>query len=515
MNMSRTRRILSGVVLGYANQGLLVLAGLFLTPFLIKRIGQQDYGLWLLGAQIVSYLALIDLGIVALLPREIAYAIGRAGGVDNAADLPVITGQTLKLTLWQTPFVLLTGLILWRTTSDKWPSLYVPLGIILFCYVLLFPLRIFPSLLQGLQDLSFIGKLQSTVFLAATAVTICSVLAGGGLKALAISWIFSQSAITIACIFRLQRRFTHALPKRLPRLPWSVVRTHLTNGIWASIYQTAVMLVYAADVFIIGKILGPAALVAYSCSGKLISVLSNQPQMLMQMAGPALSEMRMSESPARLYHVCIALTQAMLILSGGVGCVVLMVNQGFIGWWVGSPLYGGFLLNILLLAVMLLRHWNTTAVYSIFCFGYEKRITITMILDGLVTVALATALTRRLGPIGAPIGSIVGVCAVSLPLNLTMLARETDVTFVALLKPLYGWFWRFLLLTSCIGVIARIWAPGNFASLAVAAITVASLYTVFMLPIALRSAVGDYLRPRLSIVHAKLGSLLSPSGARS
>ena len=77
--MSRTRRFLGGVAFGYANQALVTLVGLWLTTFLLLRLGQDDYGLWLVGTRILGYLMLLDLGVVALLPREVAFATGRAG----------------------------------------------------------------------------------------------------------------------------------------------------------------------------------------------------------------------------------------------------------------------------------------------------------------------------------------------------------------------------------------------------------------------------------------------------
>jgi hypothetical protein len=70
--MSRTRRFVSRISFGYANQALLILAGLWLTPFFLDRIGQHDYGLCLVGTQVIAYLMLLDFGLVALLPRETA-----------------------------------------------------------------------------------------------------------------------------------------------------------------------------------------------------------------------------------------------------------------------------------------------------------------------------------------------------------------------------------------------------------------------------------------------------------
>src|SRR5258708_27145169 len=82
--ISRSRRFVDGLVLGYAYQALVMVAGLWLTPFLLSHLGQHDYGLWLTALQMVTYLTLADFGMIALLPRTVAYSTGRSGGVENA-----------------------------------------------------------------------------------------------------------------------------------------------------------------------------------------------------------------------------------------------------------------------------------------------------------------------------------------------------------------------------------------------------------------------------------------------
>jgi len=47
--VSRTRRILGGATVGYLHQAVIILVGLWLTPFLLHRIGQHEYGLWLVA----------------------------------------------------------------------------------------------------------------------------------------------------------------------------------------------------------------------------------------------------------------------------------------------------------------------------------------------------------------------------------------------------------------------------------------------------------------------------------
>jgi O-antigen/teichoic acid export membrane protein len=508
--MSRTRRFLGGVSLGYIYQALLMLAGLWLTPFLLSHIGQNDYGLWLVGTQIMFYLGLMDFGVVALLPRETAYSTGRASGINEAKDLPDIIGRTARLVLWQMPFVILLAVISWLTMPAEWEALNRPLGLVIFAFVLLFPLRVFPATLQGLQDLAFLGKVQICGWAFSTAVTAALILMGLGLHSLAIGWAINQAVSTLACWLRLRARFPNVLPARLPGLSWAAARSLLTRGSWISVAQVAQLLLSGTDILIIGKLLGPVAVVPYACTGKLISVLANQPQLLMQSAFPALSEMRMGESRQRMFQVCAALGQAMLIVSGGVVCVVLVVNRGFVGWWIGADQYAGSALTAVLLLSMMLRQWNTTWIYALLCFGHERRISLTNLLDGAVNVCASVVLIWALGLKGAPLGAVIGVCLVSLPGNLSAMARELEVPVANLIKMFWPWTWRFLMLVLATGSLGASWTPGTFIEIAAAASAAALAYCAVMLPMALGSSLGDYIRPRLAFMRMKLAGALRP-----
>jgi O-antigen/teichoic acid export membrane protein len=497
--MSRTRRFLAGVSFGYLNQALVMLTGLWLTPFLLHRLGQRDYGLWLVGTQIVAYLGLLDLGVVALLPRETAYASGRAQREPEAqGELPLLVGRTLRIVLWQMPLVLAAAVIAWWLMPEEWQPLRGPVGLLLIGFVIFFPLRTFAAVLQGLQDLSFLGRLSLISFLVGTAVTVSFAWRGFGLHALALGGLTQQSVGVVAAWWRLRKNFPEALPQSLPPVGWADLASAFSKGGWVSINQVAVMLVSGVDLLIIGKLLGPAAIVTYACTGKLISVMTNQPAMLMQVASPVLSEMRGSESRERLRQVSAALSQAMLMMSGGVVCLVLVINQGFVSAWVGGEQYGGTLLSLLLLTGMLLRHWNTTLVYSIFCFGFERRIAVTTLVDGLVTAVTIYSLVAWLGSIGAPLGGIIGVCAISLPGHLMVLAREHRVSVLVLVKPLLSWSLRFsVLIATSLGCVS-FWKIQGVGQLILAAALVGSCYGLAMLPLLRRDPLRGYLLPRWS-----------------
>lgn len=502
--MSRTNRFLSGIGFGYTSQILTTVVAFWLTPFLLRRIGQHDYGLWLIGAQLLAYLGLMDFGIVALLPRATAYATGRASGVREAKDLPEIIGQTIWIVLCQTPLVAVASYLLWLTIPAYWGHLRTPIGIVLVAFVLAFPLRIFFSVLQGLQDLAFLGKLNIGAWGVGIALTVLLIFAGKGLYALAVGWITTQFLTAGACFVRLRWEFPTVLPNRLPSWSWLSARSQVKQGFWISTSQVAQILSTGTDVLIIGMLLGPLAVVPYVCTAKLISMLANQPQMLMQTAFPGLSEMRTGASTQRLFAVCTMLSQAMLLISGAVVCIVLAVNHGFVRWWVGENQYGGFSLTILFVGAMLLGQLNSTWVYPLLSFGRERRISLTNIVNGLFTAGMSLVLIRLIGPRGGPLAAMLALLVVSLPSNFSAVARELKASPWSLLMVFWPWFWRFLIVL-CVAIVSdRLWVPTSFLPLTATTLGIGFLYVGLMLPVLSGIGLGSYIRPRLSGIREKL-----------
>lgn len=503
---SRSWRFLNGVVILYGYQGLLLITGLWLTPFFLHRIGQQDYGLWLVGTQLLAYLALADLGVVALLPQQTAYATGRSGGVENADGLPQLVGETTRLVLCQLPLVMVVAAALWFTVPAEWNRLRGPMIVVLLGYVAVFPLRIIPALLHGLQDLWFANVMQVLGWAISTGLTVLMVMRGWSLYALAIGWLISQTLLTPVLYYRLRTRFPQVMPRRLPPLAWDAVRSQLGRGGWVTVSQIAQALVSNTDMLIIGRVLGPAAVVPYAITGKLAGVLANQAQILMQTATPGLCELKTGGSRERLFTALAGLNHILMAFSGLVFCVVLLVNHWFVGWWVSAAQFGGLRLTVAILVNMLFMHWNTVAAYSVFCLGLQRRIALTNLATGLVTAGTCLALTGFLGVIGAPLGSLAGTCLVGLPLNLWIIARETDVSIVRLIRAMIGsWSWRFALLGSAAVLIAARWAPTGVAEAAGAAIGISAVYLLVMIPSAMRSPLGDYIRQLTSVLRMKYG----------
>src|SRR5580658_8754719 len=106
--MSRSRRFLSGAAFSYLYQACVAIVGIWLTPFYLRVLGAHDYGIWLVGLQVLSFLLLCDMGVIAVIPRDVAHANGREPSGGGPHWLPMFVPRPAKIVLPQT---ILMGLV--------------------------------------------------------------------------------------------------------------------------------------------------------------------------------------------------------------------------------------------------------------------------------------------------------------------------------------------------------------------------------------------------------------------
>jgi O-antigen/teichoic acid export membrane protein len=504
--MSRTRRILGAAGVGYVHQAAVILVGLWLTPFLLARIGQHDLGLWLVTGQLLGYLALMDLGVLAILPREVAFASGHTAGREHINSLVAYVRGIVR---WQVVGLAAICAGLWLLLPAAWAGLRWPLAWVLGAFVVAYPLRIPSAVLQGLQDLPYLAKAQMAGWAAGSAVTVLLVMFQWRLSALVAGWIVTLLVPAVAAVWRLRNTFSWIDRGTAPATGTS----YFSRSIWVSVGQVAQVFLSGSDVLLIGRLLGAAAVVPYSCTGKLVTVFTNHPQLLMHAAQPALTELRASGSRERLTAVARALTDGMLIMSGALVVIVVTANHFFVNWWVGPAQFGGLGLTVALAAMMLLRHWNVATIYTLFCFGYERQLSLTNLADGLVSLAATLWLVAHYGVIGAPLASILSAVLVSLPVNLRSVAREMDLSIARYVAPFFP------LMLSIAGVIAVGAASAwwfDTAHLTTAVLTASSvfvLYVAVVVPFVLSGPLRPYARTALSMLRPRLSRACSDRGA--
>lgn len=437
--MSRTGRISRALTLGYGYQAVVMVVGLWLTPFFLAHLGVADYGLWLVVGQVLGYLGLLDLGVTAILPREVAAASGSA---DRAERVPEVVRRASWLVWLQAPVAAVVAAAAWAGVGAARPELAGPLAVILTTYVLLFPLRVFGAVLAGLQDLAFAASIQSAGWVVTTVTSVGLVVAGAGLYALAAGWAAGQLTTAAAGWWRVRARFPEARP-RGGWPGWAGLRQFLGGSLWASVRTVAQLLLNGTELIVLGWALGPAAVVLYVCTTKLVAVVTNQPYLAVASALPAVAELRAGGDRDRLWRACRALGLGMMLVSGALALAVIAVTPAFVPRWVGPDQYAGPTLTLLAVLVMVARHWTYTMLQTIYALGYDRRLALVAMADGLTTTAATAGWVMATGVIGVPLGSLTGLVLTNAPVAVWTLAAIAGVSPLRVVGWSAAWAIRF------------------------------------------------------------------------
>jgi O-antigen/teichoic acid export membrane protein len=496
--VSRSRSFLGGAVFAYIYQASLMLLGLWLTPFYIHTLGVRDYGIWLVGLSVLNFLLLCDFGVIVVTPRDVAHASGLEHSEQASGEVARVVGQTLKVVLAQTLVIALASLALFILRPANDPGLRGPIGLILAVFVISYPLRMFPAVLQGLQDLKFLGQLRLALWGISTVLVIVMLLLGARFYALACGWCLQQMGHDLVAFIRLRRLRPDLLSAEMWRQAGPMRWRWFARGFWVNVNQVATQLSAGSDILIVGRSISLATVVVYSSTSKLITVLQNQPQILASVALPGLSHMKTSESRERILQATTSLTQAMLLLAGGIACVILAINRQFVTLWLrhegGEHLFGGMQLTAILLLTFLLRQADYTLAVTLFAFGHEKLLSIRALVDGALSVAIAFLLVGRWGLAGVAFGFLCGAALVSVPTDIFLLARTLQISIAEVLRPYLPYLWRFAV-AGAVALAVRNWfgAP-DVLHLAVSASLVGVVYLLLVLPYVWTTPLRGYIQ---------------------
>ncbi|MDY3558319.1 oligosaccharide flippase family protein [Gemmata sp. JC673] len=447
--MSRASRIARALALGTGFQALVMVVGLVLTPVLLARLGGVCYGEWLIVGQALALLALLDLGIISLLPREVATAVGGDASDRGAAE---VVRRATWLVWLQTPVVAAVTFGSWLAFTSARPDLAGPLGVSLGGFVALFPLRVFGAILTGLQDLVFATGLNALGWAITTVLSVVLAFSDWGLYALVVATLAGQLVGAAVAYVRLRVRFpeVRAWSGRPDRRDlWALLKPSL----WASVYRLASLLGSGSDLMVVGWFSGAEAVVVYSCTTKLPAVILQPLTTIMLTSFPALAELR-TKDRAGFWRAARAVGLFLVIAGGLAGVGVAALNAAFVTSWVGADRFGGQALSLMAAAVLTVRLAVLSVSGPAYTLGWERRLAGASIAEGVVMLATGVAGTALFGPVGVMFGVLAGQLLVLGPLSVMILAREAGVRYWVVLGWFAGWGARFAVSFAAVAVAA-------------------------------------------------------------
>jgi O-antigen/teichoic acid export membrane protein len=315
------------------------LVGFFLIRFFLSRLGEAQYGVWLvIGGTIFNYAPLLSLGFNSSINRYVPLFIAKNDndGVQRVFNTSLFFFIAVGIILVIISLVMYYNIGSWFAIE---PELVRTAGILVlvvgFCSAFAMPLQSSTATLSGLQRYDIINAVMLTVLALRTILVVILLQHGYGL--LTIGTLFGLSEIIM--------RITHSVfvKKVLPETSLSsakidlrLLKEMMSYGINTFMYTMGAIIIYYASNLIIGIFLGTTQVSQFFVATAGVLLLSKLLQAFTAAIKPAVSDLDARNDAVAVKEIAFLTQKYSLLLIIPGGCFLIVMGREFLDVWVSD-----------------------------------------------------------------------------------------------------------------------------------------------------------------------------------
>ncbi len=423
--MSMARHLWRGSALGVVEQGVRAAVALALTPLMALKLGAANFGLWVLMTGVFSQFALLDPGLQTSLPRFLVSADldRRRSSASTGLALFVVVAlvsAVLTLAVWLAlPWFVRGADVLSAARHMAW--------LLGGASVVIAVTRVMVLHLQSELRRDLIAVTGVVRVLVCGALTGWLLLAhGGGL--IEVAAVQSLGACVEALWLGWCGRAVLADVQRA----WvrrAMARELLGYSGWAYAISVCERLRSGLDAFVLGWLRGSAAAGVYSLGWRPVSMVSDTVYSgLGSQLLPAFGKLLEHGGPAHVGDAFRLVMRLSARVATAAAVLVLALGPAFLRVWV--PQHADAALPVLLcLAVpFAVQVAQVPAVHLLYALSKHRALALAQMAMLLLNVVLSVVLARRLGVVGAALGTAIEIAALHTVVAPVLMARLAHVS---------------------------------------------------------------------------------------
>ena len=402
-----------GVVLSYINIAISTLFTLFYTPFLIRALGQSEFGLYSLSSNFIGYLAILDLGFGNALVVFTA-KFNASGQKEREKSLhATIFGVYLAIcaivAVLGTIFTLFAGEIFSaKLSADEISKLKIMSALLTLNLAISFPFSIFSSILTAYENFIFI---KIVALFRTIAVPICAIptlLLGYG----AIAIIIIVTAVNFICIIA---DFIYCSRTIRPQIRLSNFNFSLLKEIFAYSFFIFLSIVvdqvnWSVDSFILGLFCGTREVGIYAVAVILIGTFMVLSITISGVMLPKISKMVGAGSDIKeLNAEFIKIGRLQFYVIFFICGALVLFGRDFIVLWAGAEYEKAYAIAVILalpLSVPLIQNLGISILQA---KNRVKFRAIGSFATAILNVAISVPLAKKYGALGGACGTAIAI----------------------------------------------------------------------------------------------------------
>jgi O-antigen/teichoic acid export membrane protein len=423
--------IVRNALLSYVASAVAMLTGFVVTPVLIRTLGSDYFGLWVLLGSVVGYTGLIELGLSTATAKRVA----ECRAVGDRERLERILGTAAVLFAMVALVALLaTGALavvmdhLFRLPPESVRSARACMLILGLNQAVMFLFIVQSAILFGSGRLDLMTGAGIALTLGSAVCNVVLVLSGAGIVALALTTLAGGVLGGVIMHWVIRRRLPDVRIR--PRLAnWKTARELLKYGSRNSVVAICGAIAFGADSLVIGFLLPVANVAHYAVASKLINLVRTLATKPIDVLMPAYSHSYALGEKDRLFKLFTSSVTLPLAIALPFVIAMCANGQGLIRLWVGPGHEASYAI-LLALGIGLILQLSGYASFTILT-GTERNhyLLKTSLFAAPCNLILSILFTLRFGPIGVALGTLVTVAIIDAMLLPYLVCRQFEFCF--------------------------------------------------------------------------------------
>ncbi len=397
------------------------LAGILLTPYVLHRLGDEGYGLWVLVVTLTDYYLFLRVGIRSAIVRYVSQAIAHrdAQAVNKvlASSFYFYMGMLLIVfcvSLILTPFVPRMFSV-HSENARAFGALFLLVGL---ANGFDFPLNVFEGALEAAGRFDQIYGIRTLGLILRIVLVIIVLREGGGLLAVGAVTVLSALVLRFAAVPLAYREVeTFSLHPR--GIDLKTFKEMLHYGLTSFSVGVGERLNSSLYPLIIGKFLSASAVTLYSLPTKMLSIPLNGISSMTEFVNPLSSRLQATQDQKGLWRTVVLSGQGAYLIFAPLAVILLLFGKQMLTLWVGPNYASTYSLLVLLTFGLGLDATHYSMQSMLFGMGKHKGLVWVRFLQGLGAAAVGAILMRPWGLWGYAFSAM----CISMIINLVLLPR--------------------------------------------------------------------------------------------
>ena len=407
MNDSKQRKV--GAILSYISIIITTLVQLLYTPFLIRMLGQSEYGLYSLANSIIGYLTVLDLGFGnAIIVYTSKYRAKKDIESENKLlGMFKVVFYIIGLISMILGFILFfnVGSVFNNTMSDiELTKTKMMMLIMTINLGISFGFSIYTSIINAYEKFVF-QKLLAIIS------TLIKPLMMIPLLFLGYKSISMTIVITIVNIIVMLSNYLYCKNKLHINIKYSgfdkiLFKTILGYSIWLFIASIVDKINWGVDSFVLGAVSGTIAVSIYSVAAQLNTLFINLSTAVSSVLLPKVSKMVANNATSEdltKEFIKVGRIQYYVILLMCSGLIIF--GKQFINVWVGSEYNESYYVSLILIIPLCIPLIQNLGISIMQAMNKYKFRSISMFIMAVINIIISIILAKMYGPKGAAFGT--------------------------------------------------------------------------------------------------------------